>query len=154
MSIRINMTKSKVEQEILLYAQAFNINISSNIINYNISQNIIDLCLQNLFLQIDMWNGVNLTKTTSKASHQIFRKYFSVAKNWWDQRKTIILGNLFWSKVFINIKQYLINLLNKQHIQSALLQVLSCHSSVFTYLFYITYILQNKYIDQIKKTNK
>lgn len=66
-----------------------NLKISETFINYTF----IELCSR-----IDVWNGVALCKTSTPIN--TFRKYYNTGKNWWDQKKKVILGPVFLIKVF------------------------------------------------------
>ena len=64
-------------------------------------------CLSELYRLIDGWHGVKLSKLSSKSeSLSSFKNYFTVAKNWWDQKKKQKYGQLFWCGIFKYIQAF------------------------------------------------
>eukprot|EP01083_Nonionella_stella_P054735 144474_1 len=64
-------------------------------------------CLDKLHLTLSMWNGVNLYKT--KQTPTTFRKYFTIGKAWFDQKKKSILTPDFWIKFCIHLQQFVVH---------------------------------------------
>ena len=58
---------------------------------------VIEECLNKLSLSLQLWHGVNLSKT--KKSLSTFREYFVIGKCWFDQKKKSILAPDFWIKI-------------------------------------------------------
>lgn len=65
---------------------------------------IVSRCQRRIHNVIDSWCGVNLEKKATDTPYGTFREYFNVAKNWWDQRKTNILGTSLWAKLLLYLK--------------------------------------------------
>lgn len=63
-----------------------------------IGDDITSECLNKLYLLLQFWSGVNLTKT--KKPLNSFRDYFMIAKSWFDQKKKNMLGPDLWIPVF------------------------------------------------------
>jgi len=67
------------------------------------------LCEYQISQSINSWNGVDLSKKTQISPYTEFREYFTVAKNWWDQKKTAILGTVLWGPILYDIKKFVMN---------------------------------------------
>lgn len=61
-------------------------------------KNIRDDALGVIRTMISRWKGVNIGRT--KKSMTQYRNYFNVAKNWWDQSKKRMIGDIFWVPLF------------------------------------------------------
>eukprot|EP01083_Nonionella_stella_P148572 470610_1 len=73
---------------------------------YAIHSDILDLCSFTISSTINGWNGIKLDKTISSTRYNHFREYFKVAKNWWDQRKSTVLGAAFWTPILRDIQKF------------------------------------------------
>ncbi len=71
--------------------------------NFELPQNIIDNAIELLYHSINQWCGVKLSKI--KSSLSTYKNYFNKGKKWWDNRKKIMLGYIFWLPVFKHIDQ-------------------------------------------------
>ncbi len=71
---------------------------------------IADDCLNKLYAIISSWNGIDLKRT--KKSLTTFRRYFSIAKCWFDQRKKSILAPDIWVKLFTVLEKFGISAAN------------------------------------------
>ena len=65
---------------------------------------VIEECLNKLSLSLQLWHGVNLSKT--KKTLNTFREYFVIGKCWFDQKKKSILAPDFWIKILCVLDQF------------------------------------------------
>lgn len=104
MAIRIKIIQEKIDTQIKAFNDKF-MNIICININYNVSDAILKQLEYELMSALENWKGIDLTKKQSPKPYKTFREYFVVGKNWWDQRKTPILGSSFWGKILSHVKQ-------------------------------------------------
>lgn len=71
--------------------------------NYKIPRQAMKSITDELFGEIDGWNGVNLCRVKKRIT--AFRDYYNIGKRWWDLRKTRIFGSVFWLRVFADLQQ-------------------------------------------------
>lgn len=69
-----------------------------------IGKEVVSECLDKLYLSLQLWNGVNLSKT--KKALNSFRDYFMIGKSWFDSKKKKIIGPDFWIRVFRTLEQF------------------------------------------------
>ena len=104
MAIRIKIIQEMITAQIKLFNDKY-INLVQIDNNYNVSDDILKQLEYELGNALDNWKGIDLTKKQSPKPYKTFREYFVVGKNWWDQRKTPILGSTFWAKILFHAKQ-------------------------------------------------
>eukprot|EP01084_Bolivina_argentea_P247486 414044_1 len=105
MQIRGKKSQNIINRQCQLFESNFQ---SQNIRvpNYKnlVSSDIINECLNKMYLSLERWNGINVTKT--KKSLDTFREYFTMAKCWFDQTKKHLLAPAFWIKLFMHISEF------------------------------------------------
>jgi len=91
---------------------------------FKISQDRMRIVLQQLFTNLNTWNGPNLSRIRKQIS--TFRDYFVIGKNWWDLIKRKSLGDIFWMSAFHQIQADLQTALDRdsQLVTKALLVIL------------------------------
>ena len=70
--------------------------------HFKISSERMRVVLQQLFQNLNTWNGPNLSRIRKQISS--FRDYFVIGKNWWDLIKRKSLGDIFWMSSFHQIQ--------------------------------------------------
>eukprot|EP01084_Bolivina_argentea_P277883 474577_1 len=109
--VEITRTKLKQRESALLSVKRRRIEeiINNELINCNrkyiIPQLIIDNTLTTLHIIINQWKGVDVARRKKIINR--YRDYFSISKNWFDQRKKKKMGSLFWVKLFKHIHNFL-----------------------------------------------
>ena len=99
--------RREISNKIILHSLQifYSQNENNQILNQNIKQifnnefidgqqakNIISSAKELIIKQLNAWKGVQRSKKTAK----LFRDYFKISKNWWDQKKIEIISIHFW----------------------------------------------------------
>eukprot|EP01084_Bolivina_argentea_P143248 251615_1 len=124
-NIRIERIESITNKEMESFYISEGINNINKRTKYAIPQHVFKLCFDNISNTINVWQGIDLNKRNSSLSYQTFREYFKAAKNWWDQKKTKILGSAFWAPILNDIQKFVSpKILNNKHQLYQLYQIL------------------------------
>eukprot|EP01084_Bolivina_argentea_P297125 511813_1 len=130
MNIRIERIESITNEKMKSFHNSQHITDTNERIKYRISQHILDICFDKISNRVNSWRGVHLNKRISSVPYKTFREYFTVAKNWWDQTKTNVLGSFLWAPVLNNIQKFVSsNIFNNKNSLYEILNDLF-HSSV------------------------
>ena len=73
--------------------------------SYKIPEFILESVLKEMKCTVKDWKGISLPKRKTDQPYQSFTAYFVNAKNWWDQRKSAILGSMLWGPTLYDIKK-------------------------------------------------
>ena len=84
----------KNKQNQILNKNIHNI-FNNKFINGQETNNIILSSKELIIKQLNAWKGVQRSKKTAK----LFRDYFKISKNWWDQKKIEIISIHFWMPI-------------------------------------------------------
>eukprot|EP01083_Nonionella_stella_P223229 795776_1 len=101
MTIRVETLEKIIDKQCKTFVKINSINKQKIYVhNYDkiMTKEIVSECLNKLHYSIELWNGLNLAKTTKSLS--TFRKYFAIGKCWFDKKKKNILAPVFWIKIF------------------------------------------------------
>eukprot|EP01084_Bolivina_argentea_P159171 277235_1 len=127
----IAITKQKLKQRELKLIEIRKNRIEDivgTILNKNDNENIIpsqfiEYVLDKLYNLIDTWNGVRISSKRLKI-RKSFKTYFGAGKNWWDQKKRIVFGPIFWCRIFNEIESNLHDFNHKISFQHSMYLIL------------------------------
>lgn len=84
---------------------------NDKIISYKISLPIINEVNNKLTKHIYEWKGIRFDLLKPQSNEFLNeKKYFDYGKNWLDQTKVKIMGNIFWLPIVSNILEYIHNI--------------------------------------------